>query len=152
MLSMWRGTAHLPGQPEEILALLTDPYEIARWSPVGFELVECTGERLCSGSRARVRGELAGRRMEFTIAVHEASHDRLALVASGPINLDVEYRVAPTACGSHVRAAVGVSGQGFIGRLIARAAEALLAAGALDHALSRIGRQLQPTTAPALAA
>jgi len=143
---MWHVDTWLPAPPEDVLELLTDPQAIARWSPVGFELLELDGERLDAGRCARVRGELAGRRVEFTVLVQEAGPERLALTASGPIDLDVDYRFCALDRGSEVRAAVGVRGRGFIGGLIARAAEALLAAGALDHALARMGSQLAPAT------
>jgi len=41
---------------------------------------------------------------------------------------------------------VSVAGRGLIGGLLARAAEALLAAGALTASMSRIRRELEPAT------
>jgi hypothetical protein len=64
---------------------------------------------------------------------------RLSLVATGPMTLDVEYLVRPAPAGSEVRASVSVSGgNGFMGRLLARATDALLAGGALDSAMGRL--------------
>ena len=77
----------------------------------------------------------------------EASGDRLALVADGPISIDVQYVVRPVPEGSDVRASVSVEGRGLFGRVLASATEALLAAGALRSSLERLGRQL-----PAVAA
>jgi hypothetical protein len=141
---MWRADAWLPGPPEDVLELLTDPDAISCWSPIDFELLDLEDDRLVTGSRARVRGELVGRTLEFIVDVREATNRRLALVAHGPIEFDVDYRVQPLDCGSELRAAVAVRGRGLIGGLLARAAEAMLAAGALDHAVARLGRQLEP--------
>jgi hypothetical protein len=68
-------------------------------------------------------------------------------VATGPISIDVEYALRPAAEGSELRASISVRGSGLIGRVIAQATDALLAAGALDLAVSRIGRQLTPALA-----
>ncbi len=145
----WTADTWLAGEPDDVLELLTEPEAIARWSPVPFELVDCETRRLLAGTRARVRGELAGRGLEFHVDVREASDRCLALVASGPISIDVEYRVARRHCGSEIRAAVSVSGRGLLGGLLARAVDALLAGGALQHALARISEQLEPALAAA---
>jgi hypothetical protein len=147
----WTADTWLAGEPDDVLELLTEPEAIARWSPVPFELVDCETTRLLAGTRARVRGELAGRGLQFDVDVHEASAARLALVAQGPIDIDVEYRLAPLDCGSQLQAAVSVSGRGLLGGLLARAVETLLAGGALQHALRRISAQLEPAPVPALA-
>jgi hypothetical protein len=127
--------------------LLTEPAAIARWTPVPFELIDLDTDRLEAGSRARVRGGLAGRTLEFDVEVIAADDERLALVATGPISIDVEYALRPAAGGSDLRASVSVRGSGLIGRVLAQAADALLAAGALDRAVTRIGRQLDPALA-----
>ena len=123
------------------MVLLTDPGEIRRWAPIPFEVIDFGGERLISGDTARVRGGLAGRSLEFTVDVAQASGNRLALTARGPIEIDVEYTAAPTPAGSTVCARVAVSGRGLIGRLLAQATEALLAGGALHAAVSRLARE-----------
>ncbi|MFL5861866.1 MAG: hypothetical protein ACJ780_13980 [Solirubrobacteraceae bacterium] len=96
------------------------PDAIARWTPVPFELIDLDADRLVTGTRARVRGRLAGRSLEFDVEVLAADHNRLALVATGPISIDVEYRLRPAARGSNVSASVSVSGRGLIGRVIHR--------------------------------
>ena len=121
----WTTHTSVTGLPDEVLALLTEPAAIARWTPVPFELIDLDTDRLEAGSRARVRGGLAGRTLEF----------------------DVEYALRPAAGGSDLRASVSVRGSGLIGRVLAQAADALLAAGALDRAVTRIGRQLDPALA-----
>jgi hypothetical protein len=68
-------------------------------------------------------------------------------VANGPISIDVEYALCPAAGGSELHASVSVRGSGLIGRVLAQATDALLAAGALDLAVSRIGRQVGPALA-----
>ncbi len=141
---MWRADAWVPGPPDEVLELLTDPDAIARWSPIGFELIDLTDDRLVAGACGRVRGVLARRTLEFTVDVREASVHGLALVARGPFELDVDYRMLPLDRGSEIRAVIAIRGRGLIGGLLARAAEAMLAAGALSESLRRIGRQLEP--------
>ena len=52
-VATWTARTRLPGQPEAVLAVLTDPDAIARWAPVGFELVDYEGRRLIAGDRVR---------------------------------------------------------------------------------------------------
>jgi hypothetical protein len=143
----WTTQTTVTGLPDEILALLTEPDAIALWTPVPFELNDLDTDRLVAGSRARVRGRLAGRTLEFDVEVLAADDERLALVARGPISIDVEYALRPAAGGSDLRASVSVRGSGLIGRVLAQATDALLAAGALDLAVSQIGRQVKPALA-----
>ena len=140
----WRSNATVAASPADILELLTDPEAIARWAPVPFEVVALEGGRLRSGGRARVVGQLAGRSVEFDVDVLRASDERLDLVACGPILLAVRYLLRPAAGGSEVDASVCVKGQGLLGRALAKATEALLAAGALRLSLERLARELQP--------
>ena len=143
----WTTRTTVTGLPDEVLALLTEPDAIARWTPVPFELIDLDTDRLVSGTRARVRGRLAGRSLEFDVEVLAADGERLALVATGPVSIDVEYRLRPAPQGSKVSASVSVNGRGLIGRVIAQATDALLAAGALDLAMGRIRRQFEPALA-----
>jgi hypothetical protein len=143
----WTTETTVTGLADEVLALLTEPDAIARWTPVPFELIDLDTDRLVSGTRARVRGRLAGRSLEFDVEVLVADDERLALVATGPISIDVEYRLRPAPRGSNVSASVSVSGRGLIGRVVAQATDALLAAGALDLAVGRIRRQFEPALA-----
>src|ERR671933_225320 len=73
----------------------------------------------------------------------EAGEGRFALAARGPIGIDVEYEAFEDEGGTEVWATVSVSGSGLRGRLLAQATDALLAAGALDHALGRIAREIE---------
>lgn len=143
----WTTQTTVTGLPDEVLAMLTEPDAIERWTPVPFELIDLNTGRLVAGSRARVRGRLAGRTLEFDVEVLAANDERLALVATGPISIDVEYALRPAAGGSELRASVSIQGKGLLGRVLAHATDALLAAGALDLAVSRIGRQLKPALA-----
>jgi hypothetical protein len=139
--------------PDDVLALLTAPDAIATWAPVAFEIDEIDGRRLRTGSRARVSGGLAGRRVAFDVDVHRVDSGCLALTAEGPVGLDVEYLVTPTDGGSEVRASVSVRrGEGLLGRVLAQATGALLSGGALDVALGRIARELAGDMEHALAA
>jgi hypothetical protein len=110
-------------------------------------LLDLDGERLVAGTRARVSGALAGRRLEFDVEIHEADEERLSLVAHGPVSIGAEYLLAPADGGSDVRASVSVSGRGLLGGILARAFEAVLAAGALRASVARIGRELEPALA-----
>jgi hypothetical protein len=158
-MGIWRAQNTVAGEPDEVLAVLTEPDIIARWAPIDFELVDRRRERLRAGDHVRVRGFLAGRCLEFVVDVAVASAGRLSLTATGPIALDVEYVARPAQDGSLVQATVGVSGRGLIGRVLAQATDALLAAGALTAAITRIARELDERDAtsdrelhPALAA
>jgi hypothetical protein len=100
------------------------------------------GDRLVTGSRARVVGRIAGQRCSFDVDVIAADASGLKLLASGPIVLDVAYELSEAQSGSQVTAKVAVAGsRGFAGRLIAQATDALLAAGALRHAVTRLARE-----------
>ena len=58
------------------------------------------------------------------------------------MGFDVDYRLAPVEGGSEVRASVSVRpSRGIAGRLLAEATSALLSAGALEAALSRVSRE-----------
>jgi hypothetical protein len=77
------------------------------------------------------------------VEVHEATDGTLELTATGPVGFEVRYDLAPAADGgSEVRARVCIRpGRGLLGRLLEHATAALLSAGALDTAVSRIGRE-----------
>jgi hypothetical protein len=143
-MSTWTTQTICNGTPEDVLDLLTEPGAIARWSPVPFSLVDEDRDRLCAGDRVRVRGELAGRGLEFQVNVAKAGDGHLALTATGPIRIDVDYRVIGDARGSSLRARIGVAGSGLFGRLLAGATDTLLAAGALRVAVDRIAEELEP--------
>jgi len=141
----WTATTTTAARPEAVLDVLCDP-EAAGWGPthppLPFDVEELAGRRLETGSRARISGRLAGRRVGFDLEVHEASGCGLSLAASGPLGFDVDYRLAPVEGGSEVRASVSVRPSGgIVGRLLAEATSALLSAGALEAALSRVSRE-----------
>jgi hypothetical protein len=138
----WTTETWVAGAPEHVLELLTEPDAIARWAPIPFEVRDLDGERLVAGTRARVSGALAARRMEFEVEIHEAHEERVSLVAHGPVSIGAEYLLAPADGGSDVRASVSVRGSGLPGRALARAFEAVLAAGALRASIARIAREL----------
>jgi hypothetical protein len=146
-MKTWTTQTTVNRPPDEVLNLLTEPDAIARWAPIPFELVDLPGRRLSAGTRARVSGGLAGRHLEFDVDVHEADNGRLALRASGPIDIDVEYVATPIAAGSDLRASVSVTGSGLIGRVLAKATDALLATGALHTAVRSIERELATAAA-----
>lgn len=143
-MGTWSAHTRVAGLPDEVLALLTEPEAIARWAPIAFEVIDFDGDRLRAGDQVSVRGNLAGRSLDFAVDVSEADDGYLALAASGPIRLDVEYVAVATEDGSEVRATVAVTGRGLIGRVLAQATDTLLAAGALSTAIGRIARELEP--------
>ena len=141
-MKTWTATTIVDAGPEAVLAVLTDPDAVARWAPLPFDVEDLDTPRLMTGSRARVSGRLAGQRVGFDVEVHEADRRRLALAAPGPVGLDVAYDLSASGEGSEVRASISVrSGKGFTGRLLAEATNALLSAGALTHAISRLARE-----------
>ena len=138
----WTATTTVDAPPDAVLDVLTDPGACARWAPVDFAVDDLGAPRLVAGSRPRVRGRLAGVEVGFDVEVLEAGDNRLALRAAGPVALDVAYDLKGAGAGSEVRASVGVRpGRGLRGRLLAEATSALLSAGALQQALTRIGRE-----------
>ena len=135
----WTATTTVDAAPAAVLDALTDPDAIALWAPLPFDVDDLDTPRLVAGSTARVSGRLAGRRVGFVVEVHTAHSECLSLAADGPVGLDVNYDVAETETGSQVHASVSVrSGKGITGRLLAEATSALLSAGALTHAVSRL--------------
>jgi hypothetical protein len=136
----WTATATADAHPAAVLDVLTDPDACARWAPLPFDVE--SGRRLRSGTRERVSGRLAGKRVGFDVEVHEAGEHGVALSARGPVGFDVDYRLAPADAGAHVHASISVRpAGGLAGRLLAEATGALLNAGALDQALSRLIRE-----------
>jgi uncharacterized protein YndB with AHSA1/START domain len=112
-MKTWTATTTVDAGPEAVLDVLTDPDAVARWAPLPFDVEDLDTPRLMTGSRARVSGRLAGRRVGFDVEVHEAEAGRLALAADGPVGFDVAYDLAPSGDGSEVRASISVrSGKG----------------------------------------
>jgi hypothetical protein len=141
-MARWTARKKVDGPPDHVLQLLTEPNAISRWAPIDFTVVDWAGDRLAAGERVRVRGSLAGRSLDFVVDVAEANDGRLELTASGPIRLDVAYEALAVDDGSDVHASITVSGNGLLGGLLARATDALLAAGALGAAVDRIASEL----------
>jgi hypothetical protein len=153
MWTRWKTHTIVSADPADVIDALTCVEAINGWSPVDFELDDCAEYRLRSGTHARVVGRLAGFGVGFDVEVLEANRERLALVARGPVELDVQYRVERADLGSSVQAEVSVkSAGGTSGRLAARAVNTLFAAGVLDRALSRIGAEAEASGELALAA
>ena len=99
--STWNARLEMRAPAEQVLDALTDPEVCGRWSPIDFDVEELEGDRLVAGSRARIAGRLAGARVCFDIEVFEGGPERLALRASGPVVLDVDYRLAPASRSVH---------------------------------------------------
>jgi hypothetical protein len=91
-----------------------------------------------------VTGTVAGVRVSFDVDVTSADERGLELTADGPVGLDVRYGLAPAPEGAELSASVRLRRGGSItGRLVGRAAAALLSAGALDSAAGRIARRAE---------
>ena len=151
----WNARHEMRAPADAVIAVLTDPEACGQWAPIDFEVEELDGRRLVTGTRARVAGKLAGARVSFDVEVFEEGPDRLVLRASGPLVLDVDYRLAAAGerC-TDVTASVTVArGQGLVGRVLEPATRALLAGGALQAAVARIATAVEGShEAPALAA
>jgi hypothetical protein len=143
----WTAQITSKGRPEDVLGVLTDPAACGRWAPIDFDVEGLDGDRLVTGSRARVVGRIAGRRVAFDVDVLAADASGLKLLASeagGSVSLDVRYQLSPAQAGSEVTASVAVAAsRGLTGRLLAQAADTMLAAGALRHAVTRIAREAE---------
>jgi carbon monoxide dehydrogenase subunit G len=146
----WSASTTVDGEPQRVLAVLTDPEACARWSPVRFDVSELEGERLQTGSSVRLAGRLAGREVGFDVRILRADERRLALRASGPVDIEAAYDVEPDHERTRLRASVSVlPGPGLTGRLLRGATDALLAGGALDAAVARIAREAESLAAAA---
>ena len=153
MWTRWNTHTLVEADPADVIDALTCVDAIRGWSPVSFQLDDLDEHRLHSGTHARVVGRLAGFGVGFDVRVLEASCERLALTAHGPVELDVQYLVNPSDSGTSVEAEVGVrSSGGTCGRLVARAVNTLLAAGALDRAVARVGAEAEASADLAIAA
>jgi len=138
-MNRWTSRAQANATPEQVLAVLTHPQQIRRWSPVDFSVDSLDSRHLATGTRTRVTGRLAGVPVSFDVEVHAADAGRLELSAEGPIGLDVRYDLAPADGGAEMTASVRVRrAGGLTGRVVAKAATTLLSAGALDGATGRI--------------
>ncbi|MET0206027.1 MAG: SRPBCC family protein [Thermoleophilaceae bacterium] len=136
-MSNWTATTTANATPEQLLDVLTRPEKIQDWAPVDFDLEDW--RRLSTGTRTRVTGRLAGMPVEFDVEVHRADEAGLRLSADGPIGLDVRYELAPISTGAELNASVSLrAGGGLTGRLVTKATQALLSAGALEGAAGRI--------------
>lgn len=148
----WTAQITSKGRPEDVLGVLTDPAAVGRWAPIDFDVEGLDGNRLVTGSRARVVGRIAGQNVSFDVDVIAADASGLKLLASevgGIVSLNVAYELSAAQAGSEVVAKVAVAGsRGFTGRLIAQATDALLAAGALRQAVSRIAREAELGSRP----
>ena len=142
-MSTWSTRTTTTGTPDEVIAVLTDPDAIRRWSPIDFRIEQLDSDRLAAGTRARVSGCLSGRCPTFDVDVSAADAGRFALTASGPIEIEVEYEAFEAGPGEvELWASLSVEGSGLLGRVLSQATSALLAAGALDKALERIAGEV----------
>lgn len=140
----WHARTTVSAHPADVLDALTSPAALARWSPVGFTIEDLTGERLKSGSHARVSGRVGGRRVHFDVDVLQADPERLLLQAEGPVGMDVEYTISPTGRCSAVEASVSIRGSGGMSkRAVSRAVQLILAVGGLEVALARMVREAE---------
>ena len=140
-MGTWVTRTCVDTRPERVLSLLTDPAACASWSPVPFEVRKLDGDRLLAGRSAQLAGRIAGKEVAFDVDFLEAGEGAFALRARGPFEIDARYEAVEGCRNTELRASVSIRGTGgFLGRLAARAAEGMLAAGALDKALYRIAR------------
>ena len=97
-----------------------------------------------TGSRARVSAAWRAGDVGFDVARARGRSDgALELTATRARSARRPYDLAPAGGGSEVARLVGVRpGRGLLGRLLEQATDALLTAGALDTAVSRIAREV----------
>jgi hypothetical protein len=135
----WTANTAIGADPAQVMDVLTRPCAIASWAPVPFEVDGLKGDRLETGSRARVAGKLAGKDLAFDVDVLTATPNELRLVANGPyIEMDVAYDIERADDWAEVHASIDVKGKGVLGRFVAKAVEGFLAGGALNSALENL--------------
>jgi hypothetical protein len=135
----WTANTAIGAAPEQVMDVLTRPGAIASWAPVPFEVEGVKGDRLTTGSHAKVAGRLAGKELEFDVHVHQADCCNLRLTAVGPyVEMDVAYGIAGLDEWAEVNASIDVRGNGILGRFVAKAVEGFLASGALNTALGQL--------------
>src|SRR3954466_6076015 len=111
-MGTWQTTATVMGEPDDVLEVLTDPDAARRWSPIGFELEQIDGDRLRSGTHAKLTGKRAGKGVSFDVSVAKASDGQLELRATGPIEMDVAYDANVDEFGTQVVDSVAVRSRG----------------------------------------
>jgi hypothetical protein len=154
-MKTWRSHATVRATPERVIETLTDTEACRRWSPVPFRLDDVETTRLRPGMRTRVSGGLLGAEVRFELETFAADPTRLLLRARGPIEILVDYALAPEPAGCSVEAVISVRPlEARFGRLLASTTGLLLASGTLEHALVRIAREAEraPRRPPCLAA
>jgi hypothetical protein len=135
----WSSSTTFEDDPRRVMDVLTQVESIERWSPVPFRLVDQRIRQLATGDHLTVEGRLIGRGLRFSVEVAEVTATRLRLRASGPFEIDVAYELDTAT--HRIIAEVETNGSGLLVRIFISATNALLAAGALDHALARILRE-----------
>src|SRR5258706_11653501 len=153
-MAAWSANTAVGAGRAQVMDILTRPGPIASWAPVPFEVEGLQGDRLQTGSYARVAGRLAGQALEFDVMVHKASCNELRLTAWGPfVELDVAYDIDELDDRAQLKASIDVKGKGVLGRFVAKAVDGLLAAGALNNALSQlaVAAETSETNLPPLA-
>jgi Polyketide cyclase / dehydrase and lipid transport len=131
-------------QTAHVLEVLTDPAACGRWAPIAFTTEHASGERLQAGTRTTLNGRIAGRSVSFDVEVLAADDRRLSLWASGPVGLEVDYRLTPAASGTLIDAQITLTqAAGITGAVLLRATAAMLSAGALRCALRAIAAEAE---------
>src|SRR6476660_7695061 len=81
LMRTWTAQITSKGRPEDVLGVLTDPAACGRWAPIDFDVEGLNGDRLVTGSRARVVGRIAGQRCSFDVDVIAANASGVKLLA-----------------------------------------------------------------------
>jgi hypothetical protein len=135
-------TAH--ADPAHVLAVLTDPQACGRWAPIEFRADHPRGRRLRAGTETVLHGAIAGQPVSFEVTIERADDRGLRLRARGPLEMRVAYSLTRRGCGTTIEASIELQrGRGLTGALLARAADAVLAGGALSFALRRIAQEAE---------
>ena len=146
-MSTFESTRTFNGDPEQMIATLTEIDAIVRWTPVPFQIADA-GARLRAGDRVRVSGGLLGRTVRFDVDVDRADETGLSLRASGPFEINVDYRIDRER--GHLSARVRTRARRPLGQVLASAANAMLSAGVLDRVLAQLIREADTDSSGAM--
>jgi hypothetical protein len=104
----WRSRAVIQATPQRLIDRLTDTDACRRWSPVPFRLEGQSGTHLLRDTTTQVSGHFVGLKVRFELRILAAGPARLRLLATGPIEILVDYDIRPAASGGSVSAAVSI--------------------------------------------
>jgi len=125
--------------PAEVRRVLTNLDEIHRWFPLPFDVIGPHKPQLRVGQVVQARGKLAGKTVDTSIKVLENTPKRVHVQLQGPVIFTVDARLAPEKKGCQAQVSIScASGGGLKGHILNAAAQAVLAGGGLNYAISHV--------------